>query len=78
MGFKQDSYRILAEQLIRKFSERNMDAAYFATAEECRNAILQEIPEGASVTWGGSMTIILQCDASSNVSGAPERAFSTA
>jgi hypothetical protein len=58
MGFKQDSYRILAEQLIRKFNERNMDAAYFATAEDCRNAILQEIPEGASVTWGGSMTIM--------------------
>ncbi|MCI2049515.1 MAG: lactate utilization protein [Lachnospiraceae bacterium] len=57
MGYKEDSYKILAEQIIQKLKERNMDGAYFATAEQCKNEILQEIPQGASVTWGGSVTI---------------------
>ena len=44
----------LAETLKKKFSRRNMDAFYCATKEEAKNLILSMIPEGSSVTWGGT------------------------
>lgn len=57
MSVKTDTYRALAEGMIRKFKDRGMDAAYYATADEMREAVMKEIPAGASVTWGGSVTI---------------------
>ena len=54
MSFIQDSYALAAETLKKKFSKRNMDAFYCATKEEAKNRILSMIPEGSSVTWGGT------------------------
>ncbi len=57
MSVKTDTYAILAETIIKKLKERGMDGAYYATSEEATKAIMSEIPDGSTVTWGGSMTI---------------------
>ena len=54
MSFIQDTYALAAETLKKKFAKRNMDAFYCATKEEAKNRILSMIPEGSSVTWGGT------------------------
>ena len=54
MSFTQNSYALAGETLKKKFARRNMDAFYCATKEEAKNLILSMIPEGSSVTWGGT------------------------
>lgn len=50
-------YRSLGESLVKKFAQRNMDAVYCDTAEQACKKALELMPEGSSVTWGGSVTI---------------------
>ncbi len=47
----------LAGHLIKSLKRRHIEAFYCATAREAVSKVLQLIPEGSSVTWGGSMTI---------------------
>ena len=47
----------LAERMIKNLARRNMQAFYCPTAEEAVSKVLELIPAGSSVTWGGSMTI---------------------
>lgn len=48
------AYKAAAETVMKQFEKRNMPAVYCATAAEAREQILSMIPEGSSVTWGGS------------------------
>ncbi len=57
MSFQTDTYKLLSETLIAKLNARGMDAVYYETAAEAKEAILSEIPAGSAVTWGGTMTI---------------------
>lgn len=54
MSFIENSHRLAAETVIKKFKKRNMEAFYCATKEEAKNLVLSFIPEGSSVTWGGT------------------------
>lgn len=54
---KKEYYKKLAQTLIPRFAKRNMEAVYFDTAEEAREAVLGMIPEGSTVTSGGSVTL---------------------
>ena len=56
MDYLKETYPKLAATIIRKLKARNMDGAYYASAAEAKEAILAEMPEGSSVTWGGSET----------------------
>ena len=47
----------LALHLIRHLEWRNMTAYYCPTAQEAVARVNELIPDGASVTWGGSMTV---------------------
>lgn len=47
----------LAERMIKNLARRNMEAFYCPTAEEAVDKVLELIPAGSSVTWGGSMSI---------------------
>ena len=47
----------LAERLIKNLGRRNMQAFYCPTAQEAVDKVLELIPAGSSVTWGGSMSI---------------------
>lgn len=54
MSYIADSYALSGETLKKQFKKRNMEAIYCATKEEAKKQILSIIPEGASVTWGGT------------------------
>ena len=47
----------LAERMIKNLKRRNMEAFYCKTSEEAIQKVLELIPDGSSITWGGSMTI---------------------
>ena len=47
----------LAERMIKNLKRRNMEAIYCKTAEEAVRKVSELIPDGRSVTWGGSVTI---------------------
>ncbi len=47
----------MADHLIERLRRRNITACYCPTAEEAVKTMLQLIPKGSSVSWGGSMTI---------------------
>lgn len=49
----------LAVKLIKNLSRRQISAIYCKTAPEAVEKILSMIPNGSSISWGGSMTI---CD----------------
>ena len=49
--------RLLGEQIIKNLASRNMEGFYAETKEEALKKALELIPEGASVAWGGSMSI---------------------
>lgn len=48
---------IITKQIINGLEKRNMKGYFCQTVEEANNLILSLIPEGDSVSWGGSMTI---------------------
>ena len=48
---------MLAEKLVGNLKQRHYEAFFCHTAQEAVEKITGMIPEGSSVTWGGSMTI---------------------
>lgn len=48
---------LLGKQIIKSLEARNMEGFYAGTKEEALKKALELIPEGASVAWGGSMSI---------------------
>ncbi len=48
---------IIAKHVIEGLEKRNMKGYFCQTAQEANDLILSLIPEGDSVSWGGSMTI---------------------
>ena len=65
MSLVKKAYENAANTLIKAFNNHGMDASYCATKEEAREKILSLIPEGTTVTWGGteSMAEAGVCDA---------------
>ena len=47
----------LGAKMIRNLERRNFEAYYCPTAKEALQKVLSLIPEGSSISWGGSMTI---------------------
>lgn len=48
---------LLGEHMIKKLMERNIQGYYADSKEEALQIALDLIPEGSSVSWGGSMSI---------------------
>ena len=46
-----------AGKVIQNLARRNIEAFYCPTAREAVEKVLEMIPQGSSVTWGGSMSI---------------------
>ena len=46
-----------AGKVIKNLARRNIVACYCPTAREAVEKVLEMIPQGSSVTWGGSMSI---------------------
>lgn len=47
----------LAQTIIKNLQRRHMDGYYCATAEEAVKKVSELIPDGSSVTWGGTMSV---------------------
>ena len=47
----------LGEKLVRNLARRNMKAFYCPTTEAATAKVMELMPQGSSVTWGGSMSI---------------------
>jgi L-lactate utilization protein LutB len=59
MDIHQVTYREkLAEHLIKHLTKRRMEASFAPTAAQARDEILAMIPEGATVSRGGSMSVV--------------------
>lgn len=48
---------VVAKRIIEGLEKRNMKGYFCQTVEEANNLILSLIPDGDTVSWGGSMTI---------------------
>ena len=48
---------LLSTTLVKNLEKRHFEAYYCPTAAEAIEKALSLMPEGSSVTWGGSMTI---------------------
>lgn len=48
--------RLLADRVIRGLQSRNMEGFYAETKEEALKTALELIPEGSSISWGGTMS----------------------
>lgn len=54
---KKKYYENAAETIIRNLKKRRMEGFYCATKEEAVKKALELMPRGASIGWGGSMTL---------------------
>ena len=57
MTFREQRNKVLAERVIKGLESRNMEGYYADTKEEALKKALELIPEGSSVSWGGSMSV---------------------
>lgn len=57
MSHKTKAYAAMAESIIKNLKKRNMEGFYFETSAECVKAITEAIPDGSTISWGGSETI---------------------
>ncbi len=47
---------LLGQQMVKALESRNMEAYYVGSKEEACKKALDLIPEGSSISWGGSMS----------------------
>lgn len=55
---KQISYEHTADTIIKNLAKRQMEGYYCATKEEAVAKALELMPDGATIGWGGSMSVI--------------------
>ena len=56
-AFEKERNQKLAQKVIKGLASRNMEGYYAETREEALKKALELIPEGSSVSWGGSMSV---------------------
>ncbi len=57
MSHVKSARKLQAEGIIKNLEKRNMTAFYCENIEQCREKVLELIPEGSVISWGGSMSI---------------------
>ena len=57
MSHVQSARKLQAESIISALEKRNMTAYYFEDMEVCRQKVLELVPAGSVISWGGSMSI---------------------
>jgi len=48
---------LLAQRMIKSLNRRNMDAFYCPTSAGAIAKVMELMPQGSTVSWGGSMTL---------------------
>lgn len=56
MDVREMRNEVLGARVVKALESRNMEAYYVKTKEEALAKALELIPEGSSVSWGGSMS----------------------
>ncbi len=54
---KEIFYQKQAETIIKNMKKRNFEGYYAQNAEEAKQIVLRMMEEGASISWGGTMTM---------------------
>lgn len=57
MSHKKEAFALQAQSIIKNLEKRNMEGYYFETSEGCVKAIMDSMPEGSVISWGGSETL---------------------
>ncbi len=57
MTHKTAAFAKQAETIIGNLQKRNMEGYFYETAEECTRAILDQMPKGSVISWGGSESV---------------------
>ena len=57
MSHVKSARKLQAESIIKNLEKRNMTAFYCEDIEECRQKVLELVPAGSVISWGGSMSI---------------------
>lgn len=58
MSFKDDAFEKLAQNIIKNLEKRNMEGYYFKDSASCVKSILEMMPKGSTLSWGGSQTLV--------------------
>lgn len=58
MSYKGKAVAMAAEAVMKKMERRGMEAYYCATAEEAKEQVLSLMPQGSSIAWGGSESMV--------------------
>ena len=56
MTHKQEAFKTTAATIMKHLEKRNMEGYFFEDSASCVQAILDMIPEGSSIAWGGTET----------------------
>lgn len=57
MNPQEQRKELLAQRIIKNLNRRHIEASYCPTVSEAVRRVMELIPDGSSVTWGGSTTI---------------------
>lgn len=57
MNIQETRNSLMAEKLIKNLQKRHYDAYYCPKCNDIRDKVKELIPEGSSISWGGSYTI---------------------
>lgn len=57
MSYVKSARELQAKSIIKALEKRNMTAFYCEDIESCKNKVLELIPGGSVISWGGSMSI---------------------
>ena len=57
MDVRNMRYEKLGARVVEALNSRNMEAYYTDSKEEALKKALELIPEGSSISWGGSMSV---------------------
>lgn len=56
MNVREKRNEVLGARVVKALESRNMEAYYVKTKEEALEKALELIPEGSTISWGGSMS----------------------
>lgn len=57
MTHRQAAFEAAAKTIIKNLEKRGMEGYFFEDSASCTDAILASIPEGSSISWGGSASV---------------------
>jgi len=57
MSIKEQAFEVLAQNVIKNLERRNMEGYYCPDSKSCVDKIMEMLPSGSVISWGGSQSI---------------------